>query len=83
MFIRCPGNEGTKTPPWEAWGQWGTGRAPPVGWARTRCQERNERRGSSDYALKLGARGETYDTVPQNRTKEPFVAGLATGAITI
>ena len=30
------------------------------------------------YALKLGARGETYDTQPQNRTKELFVAGLAT-----
>ena len=30
------------------------------------------------YALKLGARGETYDTQPQNRSKELFVAGLAT-----
>src|SRR5215472_6205543 len=30
------------------------------------------------YALKLGARGETYDTQPQNRNKELFVAGLAT-----
>lgn len=30
------------------------------------------------YALKLGARGETYDTAPQNRNKELFVAGLAT-----
>jgi len=30
------------------------------------------------YALKLGARGETYDTAPHNRTKELFVAGLAT-----
>jgi arginine:ornithine antiporter/lysine permease len=35
------------------------------------------------YALKLGARGETYDTAPHNRTKELFVAALATGAITI
>jgi arginine:ornithine antiporter/lysine permease len=30
------------------------------------------------YALKLGARGETYDTQPRNRNKELFVAGLAT-----
>jgi arginine:ornithine antiporter/lysine permease len=30
------------------------------------------------YALKLGARGETYDTAPQNRNRELFVAGLAT-----
>jgi arginine:ornithine antiporter/lysine permease len=30
------------------------------------------------YALKLGARGETYDTAPQNRNREVFVAGLAT-----
>ncbi|HXZ76989.1 MAG TPA: hypothetical protein VEH31_39795, partial [Streptosporangiaceae bacterium] len=30
------------------------------------------------YALKLGARGETYDTAPHNRTKELFVAALAT-----
>jgi arginine:ornithine antiporter/lysine permease len=30
------------------------------------------------YALQLGARGETYDTQPRNRTKELFVAGLAT-----
>jgi arginine:ornithine antiporter / lysine permease len=30
------------------------------------------------YALKLGARGETYDTQPQNRGTELFVAGLAT-----
>jgi arginine:ornithine antiporter/lysine permease len=30
------------------------------------------------YALKLGARGETYDTQPRNRSKELFVAGLAT-----
>ena len=29
-------------------------------------------------ALKLGARGETYDTDPHNRTKELFVAALAT-----
>lgn len=35
------------------------------------------------YALKLGAWGETYDTAPHNRTKELFVAGLATGAISI
>ena len=28
--------------------------------------------------MKLGARGETYDTAPHNRTKELFVAGLAT-----
>jgi len=45
------------------------------------------------YALKPGARGETYDTAPHNRSKEFFVAGLATfytvflvfaaGAITI
>ena len=35
------------------------------------------------YALKLGARGQTYDTDPHNRTKELFVAALATGAITI
>ena len=35
------------------------------------------------YALKLGAHGETYDTAPHNRTKELFVAGLATGAISI
>jgi arginine:ornithine antiporter/lysine permease len=28
--------------------------------------------------LKLGARGETYDTAPRNRTKELFVAALAT-----
>jgi hypothetical protein len=34
-------------------------------------------------ALKLGARGETYHMAPHNRTKELFVAGLATGAITI
>jgi hypothetical protein len=33
-------------------------------------------------ALKLGARGETYDTDPHNRAKELFVAGLAPGAIT-
>jgi arginine:ornithine antiporter/lysine permease len=30
------------------------------------------------YALKLGVRRETYDTQPQNRSKELFVAGLAT-----
>lgn len=30
------------------------------------------------YALKLGARGETYDTQPRGRGKELFVAGLAT-----
>jgi arginine:ornithine antiporter/lysine permease len=30
------------------------------------------------YALQLGTRGETYDTQPRNRTKELFVAGLAT-----
>jgi arginine:ornithine antiporter/lysine permease len=30
------------------------------------------------YALQLGARGETYDTEPRNRTKELFIAGLAT-----
>ena len=30
------------------------------------------------YALKLGARGETYDTRPQNRNRELFVAALAT-----
>src|SRR5215468_5499581 len=30
------------------------------------------------YALKLGARGETYDTEPRNRGREVFVAGLAT-----
>jgi arginine:ornithine antiporter/lysine permease len=30
------------------------------------------------YALKLGARGETYDTQPRNRGRELFVAGLAT-----
>jgi len=30
------------------------------------------------YALKLGARGETYDTQPRNRSRELFVAGLAT-----
>ena len=30
------------------------------------------------YALKLGARGQTYDTDPHNRTKELFVAALAT-----
>jgi arginine:ornithine antiporter/lysine permease len=30
------------------------------------------------YSLKLGARGETYDTRPQNRSREVFVAGLAT-----
>jgi arginine:ornithine antiporter / lysine permease len=30
------------------------------------------------YALKLGARGETYDTAPQNRNRELLVAGLAT-----
>ena len=35
------------------------------------------------YALKLGARGETYDTPLHNRTKELFVVGLATGAISI
>ena len=45
------------------------------------------------YALKLGVRGETYDTAPRDRTKELFVAALATfytvflvfaaGAITI
>ena len=28
--------------------------------------------------MKLGARGETYDTAPRNRTKELFVAALAT-----
>jgi len=33
--------------------------------------------------LKLGARGETYDTAPHNRSKELFVAAPATGAITI
>jgi len=33
---------------------------------------------AAGYALKLGARGETYDTAPQNRNKELFVAGLAT-----
>jgi hypothetical protein len=37
--------------------------------------------------LKVGSRGETYDTAPHNRTKELFVASLAaalaTGAITI
>jgi len=30
------------------------------------------------YALKLGARGETYDTAPQDRNRELFIAGLAT-----
>jgi arginine:ornithine antiporter/lysine permease len=30
------------------------------------------------YALKLGVRRETYDTQPQNRSRELFVAGLAT-----
>jgi arginine:ornithine antiporter / lysine permease len=35
------------------------------------------------YALKLGARGETYGTAPHNRSMELFVAALATGAITI
>jgi arginine:ornithine antiporter/lysine permease len=30
------------------------------------------------YALKLGASGETYDTRPQDRTRQLFVAGLAT-----
>ena len=30
------------------------------------------------YALKLGARGETYDARPQRRSREVFVAGLAT-----
>ena len=30
------------------------------------------------YALKLGARGETYDTAPQNRNRELLVAGPAT-----
>jgi arginine:ornithine antiporter/lysine permease len=30
------------------------------------------------YALKLGARGETYDAAPQHRGRELFVAGLAT-----
>lgn len=30
------------------------------------------------YALRLGTRGETYDTRPQNRSRELFVAGLAT-----
>jgi arginine:ornithine antiporter/lysine permease len=30
------------------------------------------------YALKLGARGETYDTASHNRPKELSVAGLAT-----
>jgi hypothetical protein len=30
------------------------------------------------YALKLGAREETDDTQPRNRSKELFVAGLAT-----
>jgi hypothetical protein len=38
------------------------------------------------YALKLGARRETYDTQPQNRGKELFAAGvvaLPAGAITI
>jgi arginine:ornithine antiporter / lysine permease len=30
------------------------------------------------YALKLGVRGETYDTAPQNRGREALVAGLAT-----
>ena len=38
------------------------------------------------YALKLGARGETCDTQPQQRSRELFVAGVvapATGAITI
>ena len=30
------------------------------------------------YAMKLGVRRETYDTQPQNRSKELFVAGLAT-----
>jgi hypothetical protein len=37
-------------------------------------------------ALKPGARGETYDTAPQNRNRELLVAGLATfctGVITI
>jgi len=33
---------------------------------------------AAGYALKLGARRETYDTQPQNRNKELFVAGLAT-----
>jgi arginine:ornithine antiporter/lysine permease len=33
---------------------------------------------AAGYALKLGARGETYDTAPDNRSKELFVAGLAT-----
>jgi hypothetical protein len=35
------------------------------------------------YALNLGARGETYDTAPRGRSKELFVAALATGAIII
>jgi amino acid transporter len=30
------------------------------------------------YALKLGAGGETYDARPQSRSRELFVAGLAT-----
>jgi len=30
------------------------------------------------YALKLGARGETYDAAPANRGREALVAGLAT-----
>ena len=30
------------------------------------------------YALKLGASGGTYDVRPQERTKQLFVAGLAT-----
>jgi arginine:ornithine antiporter/lysine permease len=30
------------------------------------------------YALKLGVVGETYDTAPQNRSREALVAGLAT-----
>jgi arginine:ornithine antiporter / lysine permease len=33
---------------------------------------------AAGYALKLGARGETYDAAPQNRGRELFAAGLAT-----
>jgi arginine:ornithine antiporter/lysine permease len=33
---------------------------------------------AAGYALKLGARGETYDTHPENRSRQLFVAGLAT-----
>jgi arginine:ornithine antiporter/lysine permease len=33
---------------------------------------------AAGYALKLGARGETYDSAPQNRSRQLFVAALAT-----